>query len=253
MDTNISTEEKILTDMGLSRAEAKVYLAVLELGIDSVLNISKKAGVKRPTCYLVLDDLTHKGYVSKIEKKSTTLYAAEKPSIILNKYKEKIDNFKDLLPFYEAKFNRGTKPKIKFYEGKKQLWDVYTKILFPADEIYFFGTDIEKIYASFPDMVNDWIEKFIRKYKNSKEIISYNKKGIEYAKNEGTLRPIKIMPPDLPVFADSVITEDKLFIVSLDNLFGVLIESEDLAKTYKNFFLLAWRSALEIKDINQYA
>jgi len=34
------------------------------------------------------------------------------------------------------------------------------------------------------------------------------------------------------VFADSVITESKIFIVSLDNLFGVLIESVDLSRTF---------------------
>lgn len=48
----------------------------------------------------------------------------------------------------------------------------------------------------------------------------------------------------LPVYADIAITDNKLFIVSLDNLFGVLIESEDLAKTFKNFFLLAWRAGI---------
>lgn len=215
MISELSTEEKILTDLGLNEIEAKVYMAVLELGSDTVLKISKKAGVKRPTAYLTLDNLTDKGYVTKIEKKSTTLYSAEKPSIILNKYNEKINNFKDLLPFYEAKFNRGTKPKIKFYEGMQELWHVYTKILFPAKEIYFFGTDIKKVYEAFPDLIDYWIENYIREYDKSKEIISFNKEGIDYAKNEGKLRPIRLMPKNLPAFADSVITEDKLLLFHL--------------------------------------
>ncbi len=240
-------EQKVLQDMGLSEIEAKVYLAVLELGNASVLEIAKKAQVKRPTCYLSLDNLFNKGFASKIQKKSTTLYTAEKPSILLNKFREKINNFKDLLPFFEAKFNKGSKPKIRYYEGKEELWNIYTKILFPAQEIYFFGTDVEKIMQVFPDLFEYWIKNFIEKYKNSKEIISHDKAGLDYVKKHGKQRPIKIMPKDLPVFADSVITDNKLFIVSLDNLFGVLIESEDLAKTYKNFFLLAWRAAEEVK------
>ena len=51
------------------------------------------------------------------------------------------------------------------------------------------------------------------------------------------------MSKDLSVYADLAITENKLFIVLLDNMFGVLIESEDLAKIYKNFFQLAWWAA----------
>ncbi len=240
-------EEKLLVDLGLSPTESRVYLAVLELNSSTVLNIAKKAGIKRPTCYLNLDNLVIKGYVTRIEKHSTTLYTAEKPSFILNKYKEKIENFKDLLPFYEAKFNRGPKPKIRYYEGKEEIWNIYTKIIFPSEELYFFGTDIQKIEKNFPNLLDYWLKKFSSKNKKIMEIVSFNEAGFKYMTKYKKNHLIKIMPENLPVFADSVITENKVFIVSLDNLFGVLIESEDLAKTYKNFFLLAWQAAKKMK------
>ena len=225
-------------------------MAILELGTDTVQNIAKKAEVKRPSCYLTLDSLQNQGLVTKIEKQSTTLYSAEDPKIVLNKFKEKIANFQDLLPYFEAKFNKGSKPKIKFYEGKEELWHAYTKSLFPSKEIFFFGTDIPKLMKVWPEMLEHLTEKFIKtkKYKDYKEIVSSDQDSLEYAREYNSAsRPIKAMPKDLPVFADGVITENKIFIVSLDNLFGVLIESEDLAKTFKNFFLLAWRAAKEIK------
>ncbi len=240
-------EQKVLQDMGLTQTEAKIYLAVLELGNSGVSDISKKAEVKRPTCYLSLDGLFNKGFVTKVGKKSTTLYSAEKPELLLNKFKEKMDNFKDLLPFFEAKFNKGPKPKIRYYEGKEEIQNIYTKILFPIKDACYFGTDSEKLLDIFPDILGYWKRNCVTGYKSSKEIVSYSKEGLEYAKKEGKQREVKMMPKDLPVFADSVITNNKLFIVSLDNLFGVLIESEDLAKTYKNFFLLAWRAAEEVK------
>lgn len=238
-------EEKLLVDLGLSVAESKVYLAVLELGSETVLNIAKKAGIKRPTCYLTLDDLVNKGYVTKLDKKNTSIYVAEKPSVILNKYKEKIDNFKDLLPFYEAKFNRGPKPKIRYYEGKEELWNVYTKTIFPSEELYFFGVDIEKINKSIPELFSYWLKKYADKKHKIMEIVANNEAGLQYANKNKNKISVRLMPKELPVFTDSVITENKIFIVSLDNLFGVLIESEDLAKTYKNFFMLAWMSAKE--------
>ncbi|MFH1610506.1 MAG: helix-turn-helix domain-containing protein [Patescibacteria group bacterium] len=240
-------ELKALQDIGLTQTEAKVYLATLELGNSNVSDISKRSEIKRPTCYLSLDNLFNKGFVTKAGKKSTTLYSVEKPSILLNKFKEKMDNFKDLLPLFEAKFNKGPKPKIRYYEGKEELWNVYTKILFPEREACYFGTDTNKLLKTLPDLLGYWKRNCVGAYKSSKEIVSCSREGFEYAKKENKYREVKIMPKDLPVFADSVITDNKLFIVSLDNLFGVLIESEDLAKTYKNFFLLAWRAANEVK------
>jgi len=243
-------EEKILIDLGLTEIEAKTYLACLELGSETVQNIAKKGQVKRPTCYVALDSLFNKGYVAKVKKKSTTLYTAEDPKIILNKYKEKIANFNDFLPYFETKFAKTAKPKIKYYEGQEALWNVYTKIVFPSKEIYFFGTDYKKIERVFPNLIEYWDKHFSDKYKNSKEIVSHDECGLKYFKRNYQKRPMKMMPQDKPVFADSAITENKIFIISLDHLFGVLIESEDLAKTYKNFFLLAWQAALDIKDIN---
>ena len=138
-------EEKILTDVGLTELEAKVYLAALELGPAKVVQIAKQAEVKRPTVYVILDNLTKKGFVNKIQKEKTTLYSTQQPKMILNKYKEKLANFTDLIPYFEAKFNKGPKPKIRYYEGKDEIWNVYTQILFPSDELYFFGTDVEKL------------------------------------------------------------------------------------------------------------
>lgn len=241
-------EEKILKDLGLTQTEAKIYLSTLELGTDTVLKIAKQAEVKRPTTYVTLDSLFAKGLVSKVQKKGTTLYSAESPSIIMNRFKEKLANFADLLPFFEAKFNHGPKPKIRYYEGAEALLDIYTKVLFPASEIYFFGTDVAKIKEKLPKLFNYGDVGFTKKSVKPLEIVSYNQAGFEYAKKYSKDRPIKIMPKNLPVFADAVITENKIFIVSLDNLFGVLIESSDLAKTFKNFFLLAWQAAVEIKN-----
>jgi len=240
-------EEKILTDLGLTAIEAKIYLAVLELGADTVLKIAKRAEVKRPTAYLALDNLFTNGFVSKIEKKGTTIYTAEKPSLIMNKFKEKLANFQDFIPFFEAKFNRGPKPKIKYYEGVEALNDIYTKIIFHAQEIYFFGTNIEKLQEKLPKLLPYWETISAGKSTKPYEIVSCDKISVQYAKKYGKKRAVRIMPNNLPVFADTAITENKIFIVSLEHLFGVLIESEDLAKTFKNFFLLAWASAVKIK------
>jgi sugar-specific transcriptional regulator TrmB len=236
-------EEKVLKDLGLTDIESKVYLATLALGSETVLKIAKKAEIKRPTCYVTLDNLFEKGFVTRIDKKNTTLYSAESPKIILNKYKEKIANFEDLVPYFESQYNKGPKPKIRYYEGEQELWNVYTKIIYPSKEMYYFGSDVEKINTKLPRLLEYYDRISIGSDKIVMELVSDNEGGRKFYETYKNVRQERLMPKDLPVFADCAITEDKLFIVSLDNMFGVLIESIDLAKTFKNFFMLAWRAA----------
>jgi len=235
-------EEKVLQDLGLNDLEAKVYLAILALGEDTVLHISKEAGIKRPTCYVTLDNLLQKGLVSKIERKSTTLYAALEPKLLLNTYKEKIANFADMLPFFESKMSKAKRPRIRVFEGKKELDTIYTDYFTHerSSFLYFFGTNAKRITTIWPDFFEVWLKRRSQ-FKESKEIISNDEISIQYIKNSTEKYQIRLMPKDLEVFSDVVVSENAVFVVSLDNMIGVLIESEDLAKTFQNFFLLAWR------------
>jgi sugar-specific transcriptional regulator TrmB len=52
-----------LTTLGYSEKEARVYLACLELGPSSVAAIAERAGVKRPTAYVLLEALSLRGLV----------------------------------------------------------------------------------------------------------------------------------------------------------------------------------------------
>jgi len=53
-----------LKHIGLSNNEAKVYLAMLELGPSPVLDIAAKAAINRPTTYVQIELLKKKGLVS---------------------------------------------------------------------------------------------------------------------------------------------------------------------------------------------
>lgn len=50
-----------LKHIGLSENEAKVYLAMLELGPSPMLEIAAKAGINRPTAYAQLEALKKGG------------------------------------------------------------------------------------------------------------------------------------------------------------------------------------------------
>lgn len=86
----------VLKLIGLQPKQADVYLALLELGTATVNPIATKAGIKRPTTYLILDDLAKKGLVSVVPREKKVLYTAESPEKIagdLNKKQEMLKRF----------------------------------------------------------------------------------------------------------------------------------------------------------------
>ena len=50
-----------IKDLGLNDKEAKVYLALLKFGEANVSDIADEAGMKRPTVYVILDEIRKKG------------------------------------------------------------------------------------------------------------------------------------------------------------------------------------------------
>jgi sugar-specific transcriptional regulator TrmB len=67
----MDTLQQFLQHYGLSQKEAAVYVACLRQGDGTVLQIARQANIKRPTTYVILEDLVTRGLVrSKKDRKS---------------------------------------------------------------------------------------------------------------------------------------------------------------------------------------
>ena len=56
----------ILEDLGLTRGEVKVYIALLEIGSSSVGQIIEKSGLQNSVVHRALNSLIEKGLISYI-------------------------------------------------------------------------------------------------------------------------------------------------------------------------------------------
>ncbi len=57
-----------LKKLGLTEKEAVIYINALSLGTFSVSSIAQKTGIKRPTCYIILDELIKKNLVTRVPR-----------------------------------------------------------------------------------------------------------------------------------------------------------------------------------------
>ena len=79
----------ILEELGLSTAEAKIYLALLELGQSKTGKIIDITHLQSSTVYHVMGSLIEKGLVSFIIKGKVKYYQAEPPESFLLFLEEK--------------------------------------------------------------------------------------------------------------------------------------------------------------------
>src|SRR3989338_9161192 len=115
---NIENLEKV----GLNSNEARVYLALLELGPSLVGKITEKSKVHRRTVYDVLESLIDKGLVSYIVEINRKVFEATEPERLLELLKEREKEIKEILPELQTKKNASRrKQEATIFRGKKGL------------------------------------------------------------------------------------------------------------------------------------
>ena len=254
----------LVKNLGLDENEAKIYLALVELGSANVTAVSKKADINRTTGYDVLERLAIKGLVGYSSTKGTKIkYRAEHPSTLVNylerqqkTYQNKLNKLKRQLPELEFLFKAEKKPQIKFFEGIQGVKQIYSETLKSKEEILSVG-DCEE--WSSPDIAG-WAREYNRKRAKLKikerVLIPDAKKTVEWFKNYPTTTQYtkyRILPKDKVknIFNGEVnIYEDKVMIAILKkpHRLGVLITSKEFATILKAVFEMAWMAAGEYKS-----
>ena len=240
-----------LEQMGLGGKKADVYLAALELGSSSVIEISKKAGIKRTTCYDILLELINEGLISETSKGKKRLFVGEDPEKIQRNLKNKERLFAEILPQLQSINNvRGSKPKIRFYEGKEGLKEVYADTLKYKTEIVGFASDdIMRVLGM--DWAMSYLNKRVRKGIWEKMILP----GTELLKSEFAskdleqLRFTKLIDPKKYPFSIeiNIYGHQSVALMSAKEEIAVIIEGAEIHNTMKLIFELVWDLLPEIK------
>lgn len=248
--------ESILSKIGLHESGVKVYLACLQLGSATITEIAKAAGTKRPTTYLIVDDLIIKGFLSIQKKGTKKYYYPEPPARLLQLMRFRTRELENLLPEMEALYNEPKqKPKIRIYEGKEAMQNIYQELysyLGKKEEALFF-TAIGDLQKYFPVALTQYIKQ-LRQKKNYRirELNKGDAEGVAYAKRMkgilGKNHYLRLLDPSLQFSnTDNLIFGDKLVIFSFkQDIFVIVIESQDVADTYRAMFNAAWQLGKEV-------
>ncbi len=237
-----------LNIIGLTEKESAVYLASLELGQDTVSHISKKANLKRPTVYLVLNSLVQKGLINSLIRGKHTFYVAEEPKKLFSLVAQQERALKSVLPALEAINNRQkNKPKIRFFEGSDGLTAIYKEVL-ASKEIRWWGSvsAMGKKYKYLSDYFADIANKNKpRVY----DLLADTPEDRAYAKKVFSCNyEIRFFLKKDFISIDSALFDNKFSIAAFDdNPHGLIIESQPIIDSFRQIWDLAWSSAIPYK------
>lgn len=244
---------EILEKVGLNRKEANIYLALLQLGQASVFNIAKKAGLKRPTVYLILDSLVNKGLASLVKTPKATLYSAAPPKKLLHQLKESENNLQKILPDLESIYNlTPNKPRIRVFEGVEGLKSIYSEIIESLSldrEILCYGT-IDHLYrpgSEYKNITNSWLKKAGSKNYRIREILNRSLHSSAYLKTKKNTNPnhkVRFVKQGVIFECDNIIYGNKIALFSVEkDIFVTVIESSQITETYRRVFDFIWQNS----------
>ena len=243
---------KQLEELGMTPRIGRVYLFLLQEGISGASKIARK--LERPKSS-VLDDLkwlAKQGYISRHKKKNAFVFSAD-PNLLksaMSRRRKEIERLEDragrlateLMTMYQAP---SKKPQIEYFEGKNGVRAAFDDILkYPGFELCGYG-DIESELTTLPKLFPEFYAMRTKLRIGGRGILPMTPKTLEecWSNDEKHLRQTSFIGLDKYCPIGIYVYENNVSIISLQELFAVVIRSKVTAKCMKHIFELAIKGA----------
>jgi len=237
----------ILEDIGLTNAEIKVYLALLELGTATAGPIIEKSGLQSSVVHMTLNKLLDKGLLSFIKEGKRNHYQAANPKHIIAYINEKRERFEAILPELLLKQQAAPiKPEVVTFRTIKGVKELLYELLYElldveGEEHHTFGSAKESLMLGDAWWVNYHNKRASRGIKAKllfNESLQAWQAERKYPKSE-----VKYTKKGFEPLTETIIRGDKVGILLWTNIpLGILIHHKALAASYEKFFEIMWNA-----------
>jgi len=238
-------DTQILQDLGLTQAEIKVYVALLEIGSSGAGHVLEKSGLQNSVVHRALNSLIEKSLINYVLEGRRKIYQATDPENFINFIDEKKRRFDKILPELKKK-QRFAKKKKKatIYQGKRGIAEIYNKMVNSSGEYLTFGggSPCENLMGT-----SWWMnihQKRVTNKLKSRQVFDETVRKIGKKIDALPKSQVKFLSRDFEQFQETVIVGDKVAInVFSKNPYGFLIEDKVVAEGYRKHFEILWKQA----------
>ncbi len=235
-----------IATLGLNDKQTAVYITLLQLGKGSAYSIADHSGLKRPTTYVILEELIQKGLAERIPRARKQQYRAISPEQAFTALEEKLALAKQKLPELLA-MTKSTDTKVSavYFEGLKGIKQVmeYKQKESKGKEIVGFYATSNDLPKELTEYFTEWNEKNRKLGITMRGIVPDHESLSTFRSSDKEAgRDMKVVP--FSEFSSEVaidVSGDVVRIQDYKNLQGVAIENADVAKTMREIFEMVWK------------
>lgn len=237
--------EEVLSELGMTANEIKVYLALLKSGQLSVNEIGNRSGLHRQVCYDALERLLEKGFVSYVVENSKKFFKALEPEKLIEYLEQKKELVKEAMP--ELK-KLETLPKevtsVDVIKGRNVLRTVLRDCIRTVSrnkaEILILGVDEEKFEEEDRIAIKQYINE-LKKLKLKERLIAKQGAKVFFSGPQSEYRLIK---PEFFNPNPTYIYPGKIVHLLWGNpVTAVMISNPETYDAYRKYFEMLWKMA----------
>ena len=229
--------EEVLSNLGFSANEIKVYLALNDHGSAKAGKISKLAKIDRSSCYNALKSLTEKGLASYVLIGSIKWFQATGPKRLLDYVKEQEDDVKSILDDLQARHKAAKiEGQVRLFKGIKGVKTIFLDMIRTGKDNFVFGSE-----GQFSKRMPEFARQFERLKKENciktKLILRKGRKEIGSKTSDYRHLDVEESTAVTNIYGDKI-----AIIIWTDEPEGIIIENKAAANAYKSYFNVLWNS-----------
>ena len=244
-----------LATIGLTEAETRAFLFLMENPEQTAGAIAKKTSISRPSLYGYLKNLQEKGLIVQSQRNRVKVFSPASKDAVDLVFNEQIKEFtgaRNAINNLFLDIQKGHKatstPRLQIFEGKKEMQHLTRDLL--------LHSNIEsQSYWPIKSMLETLGEDFFREFNKERvkrniyiEAIWPEKQAVDVKKfpfmgsGGDFLREVRIAPKEINFSMGYWIYENKVSCVSSQKSnFGFIIESKEFAEMMASQFKVMWK------------
>ncbi|OIO28522.1 hypothetical protein COX86_03000 [Candidatus Micrarchaeota archaeon CG_4_10_14_0_2_um_filter_60_11] len=231
--------EALEKSCGLSRNEARVYLALVRLGSSKAGKISKEAAIDRTSAYNSLKSLLEKGLASYATIGKVKWFQAVDPRALKDYLAAKLEDLDAVLPGLERKYAaEKLQSNMRLYKGDRGIRTVLGMVIHEGAENRVFGSE-NQLDSRMPAFAAKFKALLEKRRIPTKNLVRQGRKMHETKLRKARYAPLETESPVVTnVFGNKI-----AIIIWSETPEAILIDNATAAAAYREYFDFMWRNA----------
>ena len=240
----------MLENIGLTRTEALLYLALCELGSASATQLIQKTGRHRAVVYDLLERLIEKGLASFVIQGKKKFFEAANPQRLMEMEKQKEVKLQRVVEQLQEFSKFTSKLEVKIYKGKEGLKTVFEGLLAVRPKEWLVLGSSGMTVQALPYYLEHFQKRRAKVGVKTKALMINNPAGRQRGKElqKLPLTEIRYLPKDITtptviqIYSDTTVLHSN----KSDPPFVIVIENKDISASFREYFGTLWKISKKI-------